>query len=130
MRAKLALAALVIFTLLCGSICATTCALGTCPIETQNSATHDCDHGASGPSHHSSPQNPDCPTHHHPTFDAVKADALSQLQLSSTGTASELLAVTARREAFSVSGDARSQHLASPPNFNIPLDQQISVLRI
>ncbi len=128
-RAKLALAPLVILTLLYGSICSTTCALGACPIETQNAATHDCDHSASAPSHHSDPQNPDCPTHHHPTFDAVQADSLSQLQLSSTNhtTANELLAVTARSEAFRVSVDALSPHLAP---LSIPLGQQISVLRI
>jgi hypothetical protein len=131
-RAKLAAAAFVVVALLYGSVCSTTCALGACPIETQNAAGHDCDHGASGNSHHGDSQNPDCAKHHHPTFDAVKADALSQFQLSSTShaTASQLLAIATRGEATNVTSDALSPHLATPPNLNLPLQQQISVLRI
>jgi hypothetical protein len=132
LRAKLAVAAFVVVTLLYGSVCSTTCAIGACPIETQNAASHDCDHGASSSSHHSDPQNPDCAKHHHPTFDAVKADVLSQFQLSSTShaNASQLLAIAMRGEASGVSSDALSPHLGSPPNLNAPLHQQISILRI
>jgi hypothetical protein len=131
MRAKLAAAAFVVVALLYGSVCSTTCALGACPIETQNATGHDCDHGASSNSHHSDSQNPDCTKHHHPTFDAVKADVLSQFQLSSAShaAASQLLAI-ATRGATNVSADALSSYLAPPPNLNLPLQQQISVLRI
>jgi len=132
MRAKLAVAAFVVVALLYGSVCSTTCALGACPIETQNAAGHDCDHGASSNSHQRDPQNPDCAKHHHPTFDAVKADVLSQFQLNSASHAAarQLLAVAMQGEASSVSADALSPHLAPPPNLNIPLQQQVSVLRI
>lgn len=132
MRAKLAAAALVVVALLYGSVCSTTCALGACPTETENATGHDCDHGASSNSHHSDSQNPDCARHHHPTFDAVKADALSQFQSSgaSYAAASQLLAIATGGEAANVSADALSPRLAPPPNLNLPRQQQISVLRI
>jgi hypothetical protein len=132
MRAKLAVAAFVAITLLFGSVCSTTCALGACPIETQNAASHDCDHNASVPTHHNAPQNPDCPRHHHPTFDAVKTDALQQSQLSSANhvSATRLLVITTRSALTGVQSSALPSRFASPPNLNIPLPQQISVLRI
>jgi hypothetical protein len=131
-RTKLAAAAFVVITLLYGSVCSTTCALGACPTETQNAGSHDCDHGASNNSHQNDPQNPDCAKHHHRTFDAVKADALSLIQLSSTShdMASQFLGVATRSEATSVTLDALSPHLALTPNLNIPVHQQVSVLRV
>lgn len=129
-RAKLAAAAFVVVTLLYGSVCSTTCALGACPTETQNAVSHDCDHGASNNSHQHDPQNPDCAKHHHPAFDAVKADALSLFQLSSTShdMASQFLAVAT--EATSITLDTLSPHLAPTPNLNIPLHQQVPILRV
>jgi hypothetical protein len=124
-------AAFLVFTLLYGSVCSTTCALGACPTETQNAVSHDCDHGASSNSHQSDRQNPDCAKHHHPTFDAVKADVLSQFQLSSTSRdmASQFLALVTRTETTIVTSDTISPHLAPTPNV-IPLHQQVSILRI
>jgi hypothetical protein len=132
MRAKLTIVAFVLITLLCGSVCSATCALGACPTDTQNASTHDCDHSASNPAHQSTPQNPDCPKHHHPTFDALKTDALAQSQLASTNraTAAQLLAVNADNEGSAVSSRASFSDLAPPPDFSSPLDQQVSVLRI
>jgi hypothetical protein len=131
-RGKFAAAAFVVVTLLYGSVCSTTCALGACPTETQNAVSHDCDHGASSNSHQSDPQNPDCVKHHHPTFDAVKTDVLSQFQLSSTGhdMASQFLALVTRTGTTGVTSDTISPHLAPTPNVNIPLQQQVSILRI
>jgi hypothetical protein len=133
MRAKLALAAFIVVTLLYGSVCSTTCALGACPSETQNAATHDCDHSAPAPAHDGAPQNPDCPQHHHPTYDAVGTDALAQSQLVSArhAAAAQLLAVTVRSGEFTgVSMHAFSPHLAPAPNLNISLSQQSPALRI
>jgi hypothetical protein len=131
-RAKVTLAVFVVVTLLYGSVCSTTCALGACPIETQNAATHDCDHSASTPTHHSAPQNPDCPQHHHPYFDAVRTDALSQSHFLSTNhvTATRLLAAATRNEAAGTSTNTLSPQVASPPNLSIPVSQQICELRI
>ncbi len=131
-RAKLAIVVLVLVTLLYGSFCSATCALGACPTDTENAGTHDCDHSSSGPAHQSTPQNPDCPKHHHPTFDALKTDALAQSQSTSTNrsTATQLLAVNAYNERSAVSSQASFSDLAPPPNFSSPLDQQVSVLRI
>jgi hypothetical protein len=131
-RAKLAVVALVLVTLLYGSACSTTCALSACPNEAQNAATHDCDHNASVPAHQQTPQNPDCPKHHHPTFDAVKSDALAQAQPTSRNgaTVAQLLAVTPLHAAFTLSARATFSDLAPPRNFSSPLDQRVSVLRV
>jgi hypothetical protein len=82
--------------------------------------------------HQPAPQNPDCPKHHHPTFDAVKTDALAQSQLTSTNraAAAQLLAVTLRNEAFAVSSRSPFSDLAPPPDFPSTGLQQTSVLRI
>jgi hypothetical protein len=119
-------------TLLYGSICSATCALGACPTDAQNAATHDCDHSASVPAHQPTPQNPDCPKHHHPTFDAVKTDTLVQSQSTSANhaTPNQMLAVTALGDSLNVSSFASLSDLAPPPNLNFPLYQKISVLRI
>jgi hypothetical protein len=131
-RAKLGVVALLLVTLLYGSVCSAACTLGACPAVTQNAATHDCDHNASSPAHNPTPQNPDCPKHHHPTFDAVKSDALAQSQLTSRNgtTVARLLAVTPLHAAFTLSARATFSDLAPPRNFSSPLDQQVSVLRV
>lgn len=132
LRAKFALAAFLALTLLYGSLCSTTCALGACPTETQNAASHDCDHNSSNPLHHSTPQNPDCPKHHHPAFDALQADSLAQSQLPCTklASAAQLFAVTTLHNSPNVPSPAWLSDLAPPPNLNLPLHQKISQLRI
>lgn len=131
-RAKLIVIAAVLVTLLYGSVCSATCALGACPTDAQNAATHDCDHNASGPAHQPTPQNPDCPKHHHPTFDAVKTDTPLQFQLTGANhaTANQMLAVTALGDSLNVSSFASLSDLAPPPNLNFARHQKISVLRI
>lgn len=130
-RAKLTVVAFVLITLVYGSVCSATCALGACP-DAQNAATHDCDHNASAPAHQQTPQNPDCPKHHHPTFDAVKTDALGQSQLTGANhaTADQALAVTALGDGIDVSSFASLSDLAPPPNLNFASHQKISVLRV
>jgi hypothetical protein len=131
-RAKITVIPFVLLTVLYGCICSAACTLGACPTETQNAATHDCDHSSSVPAQHQSPQNPDCPTHHHPTFDAVKSDALSQSQFTDANraTAAQLLPVTLRSAAFAAPSHSLFSDLAPPPDLNFPLHQKISVLRI
>ena len=130
MRAKLAAAAFMVVALLYGSVCSTTCALGACPIETQNAATHDCDHSASVPSHQSDSQNPDCAKHHHPTFDAVKADVQSQLSSAAHANASQMLAVATPGDAAGAFLPTLFVDSAPPPNLNLALQLRNSVLRI
>ncbi|MGC2723940.1 MAG: hypothetical protein WA224_08255, partial [Candidatus Acidiferrales bacterium] len=97
----------------------------------QNAATHDCDHNSSSPVHRSTPQNPDCPEHHHPTFEALQADSLAQSPLPSTKLATaHLFAVTAPASSANVPSPASLSDLAPPPNLNFPLHQKISQLRI
>ncbi|MGA7852663.1 MAG: hypothetical protein WCA15_05005 [Candidatus Acidiferrales bacterium] len=131
-RAKSTVLAFVLLTLLYGSTCSATCALSACPSDAQNAATHDCDHNASVPAHQQIPQNPDCPKHHHPTFDAVSTDALAQSQLTSTNraTTNQLLVITTPNEAYAVSSHAPFSDLAPPPDLNSALYRKFSVLRI
>ncbi len=131
-RARRTLLAFVFLTLVYGSACSTTCALSACPRDAQNASTHDCDHNASLPAHQRTPQNPDCPKHHHPTFDAVKTDALSQSQLTGANraTAAQLLAVTLQNEAFALSSHSPFSDPAPAPDLNFAIYQKLSVLRI
>jgi hypothetical protein len=131
-RTKITVIAFVLLTLLYGSICSATCTLGACPTGTQNAATHDCDHSSSGPAHQPTPQNPDCPKHHHPTFDAVKTDALAQSQFTDANraTAAQLLAATLHNEVFAASSQSTFSDLAPPPDLASGRLQQTSVLRI
>ncbi|MGA8675443.1 MAG: hypothetical protein WB621_09535 [Candidatus Acidiferrales bacterium] len=132
LRAKRTLLAFVLLTLLYGSACSATCALGACPNDAQNAATHDCDHNASNPTHQRAPQNPDCPKHHHPTFDALKTDAISQSQLigANRAPAARLLAVTLQHDDFAASSHSTFSDPAPPPDLNFALYEKISVLRI
>lgn len=131
-RPKFALAVWVVVTLLYGSLCSTTCSLGACPIGAQNAATHDCDHDSSATQRRHSPQNPDCPKHHHPTFDAVSTDSLAQSQL--TGAiriaTNQWIVVAAPNQTSSASSHAPFSDLAPPPDLNFALYQKFSVLRI
>ncbi len=131
-RANRTLLAFLLLTVLYGSACSTTCALSACPNDAQNAATHACDHNASSPAHQQTPQNPDCPRHHHPTFDAVKSDALAQSQLTGANrfTAADLLAVTPQNEALTVSSHSLFSDPAPPPDLNSALYPKLSVLRI
>ncbi|MFZ0584574.1 MAG: hypothetical protein WAN72_21240 [Candidatus Acidiferrales bacterium] len=131
-RAKLTVVAFVLITLVYGSVCSAICALGACPTDARNAATHDCDHNASVPAHRPTPQNPDCPKHHHPTFDAVKTDTLGQSQLTGTNHANpnQMLAVTTLGDSIDVSSFASLSDLAPPPNLNFASHQNISVLRV
>src|ERR1700693_2539524 len=65
------------------SICATTCSIGFCPDQVQQSIGHDCDHGDT---HHpaSTSHEPasDCSPHQHPGPFLAKSAELPQFQLS------------------------------------------------
>jgi hypothetical protein len=130
-RAKLTVIAFVLATLLYGSVCSATCGLGACPTDTQNASTHNCDHSSSGPTHQPTPQNPDCPKHHHPTFDTLKPDSLAQSQSTGANRATaQLLAITPLHAAFALPSHATFSDLAPPPDLNYALYQKLSVLRI
>ena len=116
------------------SVCSTTCALGVCPNQVQQSDSHGCDRSSAGHSsnsHNHGPANPDCSKHAHPGLFLVKAATLSQLQLSITGhlSTSEPLASSLYDITFSMTASGGSD-LAPPPTQKIPLYQQTSILRI
>jgi hypothetical protein len=66
------------------SVCATTCSIGFCPNQVQQTAGHDCEQAGS---HHSvpaghAPANSDCSPHQHPGPFLAKSAELLQFQLS------------------------------------------------
>ena len=113
------------------SACTTICAVGSCPNQAQQTSSHDCE---SSPSHHSSdpaPNKPDCSSHAHPSVLFLKSGDVSPFQLSVSGGVSlaAMLASSADRLAAN-SINSQESNLAPPFAPNVPLYQQISVLRI
>lgn len=116
------------------SVCSTTCAIGFCPNQVQQTAGHDCDQTPSHHSHqsgHPTPASPDCSQHEHPGLFLVKSGNLSPLQLSVVGHLSASTAAISSGHGLAASmADTEASDLALPLRSNSPLYQQISVLRI
>jgi hypothetical protein len=115
------------------SVCATTCSIGFCPEQAQQTAGHDCENAAS---HHSAPSgkapaNSDCTPHQHPGPFLAKSGELRQFQLS---LASQLdtsaITVTNVHELVLSMAEAGASDLAPPIESSSPHYQKISVLRI
>jgi hypothetical protein len=126
--------ALLTVSMVYASFCSTTCAMGVCPNQEQQSASHDCEHPSphhSGNSHHHRPEKSDCSLHHHPSVSLVKADGLIGFQPASTGKIadSDLLHIHLDASAHSLNASWLSDLAPLPPPKD-PLYQQISVLRI
>ncbi|HVS88322.1 MAG TPA: hypothetical protein VHF01_08870 [Candidatus Acidoferrum sp.] len=116
------------------SVCSTTCAIGVCPNQPQRTASHNCDQTSShhsDPSGHQAPDNPDCSQHGHPGFFLAKSGDLSQFQLSGAGHLNASAAAVSWGYTLTASMTTPdASELAPLLRSNIPLYQQISVLRI
>lgn len=116
------------------SVCATTCSIGFCPEQAQQTAGHDCENAAS---HHSAPSgkapaNSDCTPHQHPGPFLAKSGELRQFQLSlaSQLDASAITVTNVHDELVLSMAEAGASDLAPPIESSSPLYQKISVLRI
>ncbi len=70
------------------SVCTTTCAIGVCRNEVQQTAGHDCEQSSShhsGQPGHEAPESPDCSKHAHPGVFVARSGNVSQFQLSIVG---------------------------------------------
>jgi hypothetical protein len=115
------------------SICATTCSIGFCPDQVQQTTGHDCEQAGthrSTPAGHA-PANSDCSPHQHPGPFLAKSAELPQFQLS---LASQLdLSAIKVSEAHALVlnvGDAAASDLARPIKSSSDLYKSICVLRI
>jgi hypothetical protein len=115
------------------SVCATTCSIGFCPNQVQQSTGHDCEQAGthhSGPVGHE-PANSDCSPHQHPGPFLAKSAELPQFQLS---LASQLdvsaITVSEAHELVLNVADADASDLAPPIKSSSSLYKSISVLRI
>jgi hypothetical protein len=116
------------------SVCSTTCAIGFCPNQVQQTAGHDCDQK---PSHHSdqsghhSQDTPDCSEHQHPGLFVTKSGDILQFQLNVVDHLSASAAALSRVHGLPAifTRPAASEH-APPIVSSVPLYEQISVLRI
>ena len=115
------------------SVCATTCSIGFCPNQVQQTAGHDCEQAGS---HHSAPAkqapaNSDCSPHQHPGPFLAKSAEVPQFQLS---VASQLevsaITVSEAHELVLNVADASESDLAPPLKSSSGLYKSISVLRI
>jgi hypothetical protein len=114
------------------SVCATTCSIGFCPNQVQQSAGHDCEQGT----HHSAPAkqapvNNDCSPHQHPGPFLAKSAELPQFQLSVANQPDvSAITVSEARELVLNVADAAASNLAPPIKSSSSLYKSISVLRI
>ena len=115
------------------SVCTTTCAIGVCPNEVQQTAGHDCEQSSShhsGQPGHEAPESPDCSKHAHPGVFVARSGNVSQFQLSIVGHLQLSATALGTGHDLRLSTATRTSDLAPPFASNLPLHQQISVLRI
>ena len=114
------------------SVCATTCSIGFCPNQVQQTAGHDCEQAGN---HRSvpagqAPANSDCSPHQHPGPFVAKSAELPQFQLSLANRLDvSAIAVSEAHELVLNVADADSHELA-PPIKSSEFYTRISVLRI
>jgi hypothetical protein len=114
------------------SICATTCSIGFCPDQVQQTTGHDCERGDT---HHSAPSGhepaSDCSPHQHPGPFLAKSAELPQFQLN---LASRLdgsgITVSEASELVPSMSNAYASKSAPPVKSSSSLYQSISILRI
>jgi hypothetical protein len=114
------------------SVCATTCSIGFCPDQVQQTTGHDCERGDT---HHpaSTGHEPasDCSPHQHPGPFLAKSAELPQFQLSLASRLDVLGIIVSEAHALVVNvGDAAASDLAPPVKSSSDLYKRISVLRI
>jgi hypothetical protein len=115
------------------SVCATTCSIGFCPNQVQQTTGHDCEQAGthhSGPPGHE-PANSDCSPHQHPGPFVAKSAELPQFQLSlaSQLDVSAITVSEAHQLLFSIA-DSDASELVPPVKSSGTLYKSISVLRI
>jgi hypothetical protein len=113
------------------SICATTCSIGFCPDQVQQTTRHDCEQAST---HHSAPTGhepaSDCSPHQHPgPFLANSELPQFQLSLASRHDVSEITVSGAHALVLNVD-DAAASDLAPPIESSSGPYKSISVLRI
>jgi hypothetical protein len=115
------------------SVCSASCAIGVCPDQPQQTASHDCDqmpaHHA-GQSGHKAPESPDCSRHQHPNMLLAKSGEIAKVQLSVTDHLPATAVAISKHDLTVGLINREASDLAPPLSSNVPLYQQISVLRI
>jgi hypothetical protein len=114
------------------SICATTCSIGFCPDQAQQTAGHDCEQAST---HHSAPTGHEpasnCSPHQHPGPFLAKSAELPQFQLSLASRLDVSGITVSEAHALVINvDDAAASDLAPPIKSNSDLYARISVLRI
>ena len=113
--------------------CSASCAIGVCPDQVQQTASHDCDQMPShhtGQSGHKVPESPDCSRHQHPNMLLAKSGEIAKVQLSVVGHLSATSVFLPHHDLTTSLLHVEASDLAPPLGTNLPLYQQISVLRI
>jgi hypothetical protein len=113
------------------SVCATTCAIGFCPNQVQQTTGHDCEQAGT---HRSAPAgqapaNSDCSPHQHPGPFLAKSAEVPQFQLS-VASQLDVSAITVSEARELVLNVADASDLAPPIKSSSTLYKSISVLRI
>ena len=114
------------------SICATTCSIGFCPDQVQQTTGHDCERGDT---HHSAPAGhepaSDCSPHQHPGPFLAKSAELPQFRLV-LASHLDISAITVSEPHALVLNvdDAAASALGPPVKSSSSLYQSISILRI
>jgi len=114
------------------AVCSTTCSIGFCPNQVQQTAGHDCEQAGA---HHSTPAGhepaSDCSPHQHPGPFLAKSAELPQFQLR-LASHRDIWAITVSeaRELILNMADANATDLAPPVKSRSDLYKSFSVLRI
>ena len=111
----------------CSATCANCFGTGAAALAESQGCGHAA--GADGGAQHQAPPKPDCSGHHHSGLEAVQSDGLSRVQLSATGSASQLFVAAVSGEVVNVASPSLSD-LAPPQDSTISPQRKISILRI
>ena len=115
------------------SVCSANCAIGVCPDQVKRTASHGCEQL---PVHHSdhsgrkAPDSPDCSRHLHPMMVLTKSGDIAKLQLSFTDQLPATTVAVSKHDFTASLIHVEASDFAPPLASNVPLYQQISVLRI
>lgn len=128
-----AIAAVFTIAMFYASVCSASCAIGVCPDTVQQTSSHDCEqmpaHHA-GQSGHKAPESPDCLRHQHPNMLLAKSGEIAKVQLSVVGHLFATAVFLPHHDFTASLIHVEASDLAPPLGTNLPLYQQISVLRI
>ena len=115
------------------SVCSASCAIGVCPDQVQRTASHDCEQMSAHHADHSgrkAPYSPDCLRRLHPIMVLTKFGEIAKLQLNFTDQGPAITVAVSRRDFTASLIHVEASDLAPPLGSNVPLYQQLSVLRI